>query len=144
MSDCLGNTAAAAADAELASSGGPGSLRGQVINLSTGANETEAAARAVSMLTQTASADPSPTTAAAAASGSKEMDGRGTEGEQDVAKEVEGGEGSPPQSSSSTGSVKQEKAKFDENLGGMTPGGLVTSFRRAQEERVALYKRFNG
>lgn len=139
---------AAAADAALASSGGPGPFRGQVINLTTGANETEAAARAVSMLTQTASVDPSnlpsPTTAAAAASGSKEVDWRGTEGEQDVAKEVEGGEGSPSQSSSTTGTVKQAKATFIENLGGMTPGALVTSFRRAQEERVTLYKRFNG
>lgn len=136
MPDCLGNTAAAA-DAELASSGG------QVINLTTGANETEAAARAVSMLTQTASEDPSylrsPTTATAAASGSKEVDGRGTEGEQDVAKEVEGGEGL-----SSKETLKQGKAEFIENLGDMTPGALISSFRRAQEERVALYKRFNG
>lgn len=156
MSNCLGNTAAAA-DGALASSGGPGSLRGQVINLATGANETEAAARAVSMLTQTASADSSslqsPTTAAAASS-SEEVEGRGTEGEEDVAREVAGGDGSSPQSPSSTGTANGVKLdakqaetkmeKFVENLEGMSPGALVASFRRAQEERVALYKRFNG
>lgn len=39
---------------------------------------------------------------------------------------------------------EREAGGVDEGLEGMSATGLVASFRRAQEERVGLYRKFNG
>lgn len=98
---------AEAAAQEAVNSGGGG----QVINLSTGSNETIDAARAASSVSSAGL----PNAAVAPSVGS----GDGLDG-------------------------KREAGGVEKGLEGMSARGLVASFRRAQEERVGLYRKFNG
>ncbi|CAM9251255.1 unnamed protein product [Ectocarpus fasciculatus] len=47
-------------------------------------------------------------------------------------------------SASAAGQDEKEEGDVLKGLEGMSAGALVASFRRAQEERVALYRKFNG
>ena len=141
--------------------GGPGQGGGQVINLATGANETAAASQAASMLAESlrpcAVAAPLDSAGAGAEVPALAARREGTSSDEAVDARGMGGYGGPGRVAGNEGSsssravngaqheVKADAADgFVEKLGGMTPGALVASFRRAQEERVALYKRFDG
>lgn len=54
------------------------------------------------------------------------------------------GGGATSSTSEKGGEGGEEGRGVGQGLEGMSTGNLVASFRRAQEERVALYKKFNG
>lgn len=56
----------------------------------------------------------------------------------------EAGARDPGLNQSAAAAGQEEEVAGMEGLEGMSAGALVASFRRAQEERVALYRKFNG
>lgn len=51
---------------------------------------------------------------------------------------------SGPATPAATAAAATENGDVLKGMEGMSAGALVASFRRAQEERVALYRKFNG
>ncbi|CAM9869476.1 unnamed protein product [Pylaiella littoralis] len=176
---------AAAEIAATAVGSGSGSGGGQVINLTTGSNETCAAAEAASSLMATAVASPDGHGAApssnaapyAESNGCGGCGGKGTTGnasgdeesnhdsgcaDADAMHDTEGQEdgttkttaaaahGCTATTGASAGTATAEGGEGGGEVGGVLKGmegmsaaALVASFRRAQEERVALYRKFN-
>lgn len=116
---------AAAEEAASATASASAVRAGQVINLATGANETQGAKVAVQAISS-ALASSCGTDADGGTAPLPSTNGVGDRAKPGVDCAKEGGGG------------------VVEGLRGMSTGDLVTSFRRAQEERVALYKKFNG
>lgn len=124
---------------------------GQVLNLATGTNETEVAAQAASSLMSTlAPVAPSATSQNAPYSsgqgdGTKPGGGATRVSTTTAAAVGEAGAGdgcAERGKGAAVGGVEGEGV--GRRLEGMSDASLVVSFRRAQEERVALYRKFNG
>ncbi|CAN0154615.1 unnamed protein product [Scytosiphon promiscuus] len=173
--------AAAEAAAKATAAGGGGSGGGQVINLTTGSNETRAAAEAASGLMATMGAVLPPLSNVAAPSNGgadarappptsapyseSEDSGRqssngvcnatssplplGDETRDPTAGAENGGGDeadargpgqAAPAPAAAAAAAAVEEGKVLKGMEGMSAGALVASFRRALEERVALYK----
>lgn len=132
---------------------------GQVINLATGSNETSAALQAASSViastTPPCSLSGLPTNAPYAGVGKhdeerindaiKSTPRSSTESAEAVDTGENGDDGGEHDGGSGAAAAEARTAPegVAEGLEGMSAGSLVATFRRAQEERVALYRKFN-